>query len=85
MSSQAHSQQPATAAQVRAILGDVEDRAVVEIVELGASHADVLQASRWRDMPAAQRAPGEFELHGKAARVLDILEQLEPGPDADGP
>ncbi|MDE2120055.1 MAG: hypothetical protein KGJ64_05135 [Betaproteobacteria bacterium] len=83
MSSQAASQAPATAAQIRAILGEVDDRAVVEILELGASHADVLQASRWRDMPAVQRTPGEFELHGRAARVLELIEQLDPPePDA---
>lgn len=78
MNRQDPSQTPATAAQIRAALGEVDDHAIVEILELGASHADLLQASRWRDIPAPQRRPGEFELHGKAAQLLELLDQLEP-------
>ncbi len=83
MSSHADSQSPATAAQVRAILGEVQDQVVAEIVRIGASHAEVLRASRWRDMPAPRRVPGEFELHGRAAQVLELLEQLAPPPESE--
>ena len=76
-------QGPATASAIRAIVGPLDDRAVLEILALGASEAEVLQACAWRDARASRAVPGEYELHGAAARVFEVLEREELPPEAD--
>ncbi len=78
-------QAEATAAQIRGILGEIDDAAISEILRLRPSPAQVLQARTWLERPAAERIPGEFELHGIAARVFDVLDQVErsSAPDVD--
>ncbi len=76
-------QGPATASAIRAIVGPLDDRAVLEILAVGASEAEVLQACAWRDARASRAVPGEYELHGAAARVFEVLEREELPPEAD--
>lgn len=83
MTASSRSQSPATASAIRAIVGPLDDRAVLEILALGASEAEVLQACAWRDAQASRAVPGEFELHGAAARVFEVLEGQELPPEAD--
>ena len=75
--------QRATAEQIRAIIGEVDDQVVSEIVQIGPSDAEVLLARSWRAMSPAQRVPGEFELHGRAARVLEVLDRIDLPAEPD--
>ncbi|MGU7783888.1 hypothetical protein [Burkholderia sp. PU8-34] len=70
----------ATASEIRAIVGPIEDELVAQILDVGPTSAEVLDA--YTRLRTDDRLEGrlERELHGKAARVFEILEQ----DDADG-
>jgi phosphoglycolate phosphatase-like HAD superfamily hydrolase len=71
----------ATASEIRAIVGPLEDDVIAHIVELAPTAAEVLDAyTRFRSSASLQHRL-EHELHGKAARVLDLLEEANPDTD----
>ena len=68
----------ATASEIREIVGPLEDEVVAQIVDVGATGAEVLDAyTRYRSDQLQERRL-DYELHGKAARVFDILQAEEP-------
>lgn len=75
------SQPPAaTASEVLGIVGPLEDEIIAQIVGVGATSAEVLDAyTRYRSDQSQERRL-DYELHGKAAQVFDIL-QAEEGDD----
>ncbi|WP_116140756.1 hypothetical protein [Trinickia diaoshuihuensis] len=83
MSAHSSPQLPAaTASDIRGIVGPLEDEVIARIVEVGATSAEVLDAyTRYRS-DQLQEKKLEYELHGKAARVYDIL--LAEEPDDEG-
>jgi hypothetical protein len=72
---------PATAREIIAILGPLDDAVLLQIEETGATAAEVLEALTWAEADdqigtALERGP-----RGAAARVYDILKSEEPEPD----
>jgi hypothetical protein len=64
--------QPATAAEIRHVVGDLDDVVVSAILRTKASVEEVLEAIRWLC------GEGEAPLHGIARAVHDILEAEQP-------
>ncbi|MXN78265.1 hypothetical protein GR157_26405 [Burkholderia sp. 4701] len=82
MSATHHSESAyATASEIRAIVGPIEDELVAQILDVGPTSSEVLDAYTW--LRADDRLEGrlERELHGKVARVFEILEQDEADGD----
>jgi len=72
---------PASASEIREIVGPLEDGVVAKLLDVGPTGEEVLEAYTWlRADNRLEHRPG-FELHGRAARVLAILEQIEPDVD----
>jgi hypothetical protein len=63
---------PATAAEIRRVVGDLDDVVVAAILRTNASTEQVLEAVRWL------HGEGEEPLHGVVRAVHDILEAEEP-------
>lgn len=71
----------ATASEIREIVGPMEDEVIAQILDIGPTSAEVLDAYTWLRADDRQQIKLERELHGKAARVLEILEQEESDGD----
>lgn len=72
------SRQTATAAEIRQLVGDVDDAVVSSILATGASAAQVLQAVQWfRDGGELEDEAGH-EPHGAVKAVYEILQAEEP-------
>jgi hypothetical protein len=72
------SKQPATAAQIRRMVGDVDDAVVSSIERTGASAAEVLQAVQWLRGGGGLEDEAGHEPHGAAKAVYEILQAEEP-------
>lgn len=67
----------ATASDIRSIVGPLEDEVIAQIVGIGATSAEVLDAyTRYRSDQLQERRL-DYELHGKAALVFDVLQAEE--------
>jgi hypothetical protein len=67
------SSRPATASEIVAICGSLDDRAILDIVATGATAAEVIEAHTWlmaddRLGPELQRRPS-----GRVGQICDIL------------
>ncbi|RQS72294.1 hypothetical protein DID96_11115 [Burkholderia sp. Bp8963] len=71
----------ATASEIRAIVGPIEDEIIAQILDVGPTSTEVLDAYTWLRADDYLEGRLERELHGKAARVLEILEQDEADGD----
>ncbi|WP_322067345.1 hypothetical protein [Burkholderia ubonensis] len=71
----------ATASEIREIVGPMEDEVIAQILDIGPTSTEVLDAYTWLRADDRQQIKLERELHGKAARVLEILEQEESDGD----
>lgn len=72
---------PATASEIRSIVGPLEDEIVTRILATGATPAEVLEAFTW--VSADDRIGTELR-HGRrgaVGEVYEILTSLEPAPD----
>jgi hypothetical protein len=67
----------ATASEIREIVGPLEDEVVAQILDVEPTSAEVLDAYTWLRADERVQSRLERELHGKAARVFEILEQEE--------
>lgn len=76
--------QPASADDVREIVGPLDDQVVARIVATGASAAEVLEAHTWMN---ADDYLGELEKHKspKVQQVIEILEAELPEPEEARP
>ena len=72
---------PATASEVRAIVGAYEDSAISSIVALGATWNEVLEAQTWLASDDYLQRKLHHSLGGRAAQVFDILEAELPELD----
>jgi hypothetical protein len=69
---------PATAEEIRRLVGDVDDVVVSSIMQTEASEAEVLQAVQWfRGGGGLEDEPGH-EPHGPVLAVYTILQAEEP-------
>lgn len=74
-------QKPATASEIRAILGPSDESLVVDILKVGATYHEVLEAYAWITSDDYLHRKLLHNLHGRAAEVFDILESELPEPD----
>lgn len=72
------SKQPATAAQICRMVGDVDDAVVSSIERTGASAAEVLQAVQWLRGGGGLEDEAGHEPHGAVKAVYEILQAEEP-------
>ncbi len=71
----------ASAAEIRSIVGDIDDSTVMSIRDTGATAAEVLEAFIWASSDdELGNTPGHSR-DGPVGRVYDILQSLEP-PEA---
>ncbi|ABC35182.1 hypothetical protein [Burkholderia thailandensis] len=73
---------PATATEIRDIIGPVEDDVIAKILEIAPTSAEVLDAYTWLRSDERLLFRLDREPHGRAARVFEILES-EEGDDND--
>ena len=72
------SKQTATSAEIRHMVGDVDDAVVSSIMQTGASPAEVLQAVQWFRGGGGLEDEAGHEPHGAVKTVYDILQAEEP-------
>ncbi len=72
------SQRPATAAEIRNLIGEYDDTVVSLILETRASPADVLQAVQWFRGSTPLEDEAGHEPHGAVRAVYEILKEEEP-------
>jgi hypothetical protein len=70
--------QPATAEEIRHMVGDVDDAVVSSIMRTEASAAEVLQAVQWFRGGGGLEDEAGHEPHGAARAVYEILQAEEP-------
>jgi len=76
-------EKPATAQDIREILGPVDEETVIEITRTGASRAEVQMASAW-EADEAHSGPGEgASLSSRARGVYDIISRARADDGAD--
>ena len=69
---------PATAAEIVGILGPVDDALVVDILNTGATAAEVLEAFTWANADDQIGTETEHGPRGAVIRVYEILKREEP-------
>jgi hypothetical protein len=71
----------ATADEIRKIVGDVDDDVVSNIMSIGATESEVLEAFLWTTSDEELGNEVERLPHGAVGAVVEILEAQEPEPD----
>lgn len=69
---------PATAEEIRHMIGDVDDAVVSSIMRTEASAAEVLQAVQWFRGGGGLEDEAGHEPHGVVQAVYEILQAEEP-------
>ena len=72
---------PATASEIRDIVGTLDDSVIASIVALGATREEVLEAQVWLSSDDYLHRDLHHALQGKAAQIFDILDAELPEPD----
>ncbi len=72
---------PATASEIVAICGHLDDGVVARIVATGATAAEVLEAFTWFSADDQIGTELQHGRHGAAGAVYDILVEEEPDPE----
>jgi hypothetical protein len=73
---------PATAAEIRRMVGDVDDTVVNSIERTEASPAEVLQAVQWFRGGGGLEDEAGHEPHGVVREIYEILQAVEaPEPE----
>lgn len=75
------STRPATAAEIVDIVGPLEDSVVLEILDTGATPAEVLEASIWANADDQIGTELDHGPRGAVVRVYQILERERPEED----
>jgi hypothetical protein len=76
------STKPATASEVRGIVGELDDAVIARIVATGATAAEVLEAYTWFMADDQLGTELDRTCRGRVAEVVDILED-EAQPEDD--
>lgn len=70
--------QPATAADIRAMVGDVDDDLIARIMATEATAAEVLQAVQWMRGGGGLEDEAGHAPHGAVRAVYELLQAEEP-------
>ena len=73
--------QPATAAEIVAIVGPLDDGVIARILATGASASEVLEAFTWANADDQIGTELLHGRHGAVGEVYEILISEEPDPD----
>jgi hypothetical protein len=73
--------QPATAGEIIEIVGPLEDAVLLQILAVGPTAAEVLEAFTWASADDQIGTELEHGPRGAVTRVYDILKMEEPEPD----
>lgn len=76
-----HDRRAATASEIRAIVGALEDNVIASIAALGATRDEVLEAQAWFASDDYLHRQLHHALKGRAAQVFEILEAELPESD----
>jgi hypothetical protein len=71
----------ANAADIRAIVGDIDDATLVSIQATGATAAEILEAFMWANSDEELGSELGHARGGRAGEVYEILQSLEPPDD----
>jgi len=71
----------ATASEIRAIVGALDDSLIAAILALGATREEILEAQAWFTSDDYLHRELHHSLRGRAALVFDILEAALPELD----
>lgn len=72
---------PASASEIREIVGPLDDTVISSILELGATRGEILEAQAWLASDDYLHLQLRHALQGRAAQVFEILEAELPEPD----
>jgi hypothetical protein len=72
---------PATAAEIIAICGHLDDGVIARILATGATRSEVLEAFTWCSADDQIGTELQHQRHRKAGEVYDILMREEPDPE----
>lgn len=75
------SSQPATATEIREIVGPLDDALLIEILNSGATAAEVLEGFTWANADDQIGTETERGPRGTVGRVCEILKRAEPDLD----
>jgi hypothetical protein len=78
---QNENREPATAAEIRGMVGDVDDTVISSILGTEASAVEVLQAVQWFRGAGGLEDEAGHEPHGAVRAVYEILQAEEPPPE----
>jgi hypothetical protein len=73
--------QPATADEIGEIVGPLDDDVLLQILKVGPTAAEVLEAFTWANSDDEIRTELERGPRGAITRVYEILKMAEPDPD----
>lgn len=68
----------ATAGEIRAIVGPLEDSVIAAITAVGATREEILEAQTWLASDDCLHRALHHSLSGRAAAIFDILEAELP-------
>jgi hypothetical protein len=75
---------PATATEIAAICGRLDDGVIARILATGATATEVLEAFTWYSADDQIGTDLQRHRHGAVGAVYDILVQEDPDPDELG-
>lgn len=73
MASAEQSEQSATAAEIRDIVGPLDDAVITAILGIGPTRDEIIEARAWLTSDDYMHRELHHALHGRAAQVFDIL------------
>ena len=65
---------------IRQILGDLDDVTIARIVAIGATEAELVEASQWVDADDELGIETERSASGRVGQICEILQSEEPDP-----
>lgn len=69
-----------SAGEIREIIGDLEDETILEILAIGPTEAELVEAQTWLASDDYLHRALHHTLEGRAARVFELLEAQLPEP-----
>lgn len=72
---------PATASEIRQILGPLDDAVITAILGLGATQDEIREAQAWFGSDDYLHRTLHHQLSGRAAEVFRLLEEELPEPE----
>jgi hypothetical protein len=72
---------PATAKEIRDLVGELDDTLLLEIQAVGASRDEIGEAVGWMGSDDYLHRKLKHSAHGRVAQVIELLEHESPPPE----